>query len=173
MKPTETRFALSLVVVGVLAACGGQTPAPAPDEQEPPDVAVTIWTDKAELFMEYPPLVAGEEASFHIHLTVVSTFAPLREGKVVVRFEGERIDRFEVDGPSTPGIFNVTLTVPPARRYQVAVEVHSPRIEDELRVGPVTVYPDEQAALAGIGGSEEGATSFLKEQQWTLDFATM
>ena len=163
-----------LVLVTMLAACGGgQTPVPAPEEQEPPDVAVTIWTDKTELFMEYPPLVAGQEASLHIHLTDLSTFAPLREGKVVVRFEGERIDRFEVDGPSTPGIFNVTLKVPQARRYQVAVEVHSARLEDELRVGPVTVYPDQQAALAGIGASEEGATSFLKEQQWTLDFATM
>jgi RND family efflux transporter MFP subunit len=174
MKMRDTRLTVPLVVVGLLAACGrGQTPAPAPEAQEPPAVAVTIWTDKTELFMEYPPLVAGQEASFHIHLTDLSTFAPLREGKVVVRFEGERIDRFEVDGPSTPGIFNVTLKVPQARRYQVAVEVHSARLTDELRVGPVTVYPDQQAALAGIGASEEGATSFLKEQQWTLDFATM
>jgi cobalt-zinc-cadmium efflux system membrane fusion protein len=174
MKMTDTRLAVSLVVVGVLAACrGGETPAPAPEEQEPRTVAVTIWTEKTELFMEYPPLVAGEEASFHIHLTDLSTFAPLREGKVVVRFEGERIERFEVDGPSTPGIFNVTLKVPPARRYQVAVEVHNARLEDELRVGPVTVYTDQQAALASMEASEEGATSFLKEQQWTLDFATM
>lgn len=174
MKMRDTRLVVPLVVVGLLAACGrGRTPAPKPEEQEPPAVAVTIWTDKTELFMEHPPLVAGQKASFHIHLTDLSTFAPLREGKVVVRFEGERIDRFEVDGPSTPGIFNVTLEVPQARRYQVAVEVHSARLKDELRVGPVTVYPDQQAALAGIGASDEGATSFLKEQQWTLDFATM
>lgn len=174
MKMRDTRLTVSLMVVGLLAACGrGQTPAPAPKEQEPTAVAVTIWTDKMELFMEYPPLVAGQEASFHIHLTDLATFAPLREGKVVVRFEGERIDRFEVDGPSTPGIFNVTFKVPQARRYQVAVEVHSARLEDELRAGPVTVYADQLAALAGIGASEEGATSFLKEQQWTLDFATM
>ena len=173
MKMRYTRFAMPFVV-GFLAACrGGHTSAPAPEAQEPPTVAVTIWTDKTELFMEYPPLVAGQEASFHIHLTDLSTFAPLREGKVVVRFEGEQIDRFEVDGPSTPGIFNVTLKVPRARRYQVVVEVHSAPLRDELRVGPVTVYPDQQAALAAIAVTEEGATSFLKEQQWTLDFATM
>jgi hypothetical protein len=92
---------------------------------------------------------------------------------VVVRFEGDTIERFEVDGPSTPGIFNVTLKVPAARRYQVAVEVHSANLNDELRVGAVTVYPDQQSALASIPTEEEGATSFLKEQQWTLDFATM
>ena len=163
MRMRDTRLAVPFVVVGLLAACGGSETPAAPEEKEPPTVAVTIWTDRTELFMEYPPLVAGQEASFHIHLTDLATFAPLREGKVVVRFEGERIDRFEVDGPSTPGIFNITLKVPPARRYQVAVEVRSARLKDELRVGPVTVYPDQPAALAGIGASEEGATSFLKE----------
>ncbi len=162
-----------LVLVALLSACGrGTTPAPAAEE-DPPSVAVTIWTEETELFMEYPPLVAGEEASFHIHLTDLSTFAPLREGTVVVRFEGDTVERFEVDGPSTPGIFNVTLEVPAARRYQVAVEVHSARLSDELRVGAVTVYADQPSAVAAIATVEEGATSFLKEQQWTLDFATM
>jgi cobalt-zinc-cadmium efflux system membrane fusion protein len=162
-----------LMLVSLVAACRS-TPAPeTPPEPEPPTVAVTIWSARTELFMEYPPLVAGADAAFHIHLTDLTNFEPLRAGRVVVRFEGETVERFEVDGPSTPGIFNVAVKVPAARRYQVAVEVHSETVEDELRVGPVTVYPDQQAALASIGTEEEGATSFLKEQQWTLDFATV
>jgi RND family efflux transporter MFP subunit len=172
MKMRDT-YAATLVLVGLLSACrSGPTPAPAAEEN-PPSAAVTIWTEKTELFMEYPPLVAGEEASFHIHLTNLSTFQPLREGRVVVRLEGDTIQRFEVDGPSTPGIFNVTLKVPPARRYQVAVELHSAGLADELRVGAVTVHADQQSALAALAADEEGATSFLKEQQWTLDFATV
>ena len=172
MKMRDRHIAM-FVLLGLLSACrSGPAPAPA-TEEEPPSVAVTIWTEKTELFMEYPPLVAGEEASFHIHLTDLSTFEPLREGKVVVRFEGDAIQRFEVDAPATPGIFNVTLKVPAARRYQVAVELHSAKLSDELRVGPVTVHSDQQSALAAIAADEEGATSFLKEQQWTLDFATM
>ena len=162
-----------LILVVLLAACRGDPPPAPAAEENPRSVAVTIWTEKTELFMEYPPLVAGAEASFHIHLTDLSTFEPLREGKVVVRFEGDAIQRFEVDGPSTPGIFNVTLKVPATRRYQLAVELHSPRLSDELRVGPITVHSDQQSALAAIPADEEGATSFLKEQQWTLDFATM
>lgn len=162
-----------LVLVSLLAACRSTPPQETTTEQEPPDVAVTIWSDRTELFMEYPPLVAGEEAAFHIHLTDLSSFQPLREGRVVVRFEGEAIERFEVDGPSTPGIFNVSLKVPAARRYQVAVEVHSEKLTDELRVGPVTVHADQDSARAAVAADEEGATSFLKEQQWTLDFATM
>ena len=92
MKIADTRLAVPFVVTGLVAACSGQTPAPAPEAPDPPAVAVTVWTEKTELFMEYPPLVAGQQASIHVHLTDLSTFAPVREGKVVVRFEGDRID---------------------------------------------------------------------------------
>jgi membrane fusion protein, heavy metal efflux system len=163
----------ALVLVSLVTACRSTPQQEATTEQEPPVVAVTIWSERTELFMEYPPLVAGADAAFHIHLTNLSNFQPLREGRVVVRFEGDAIERFEVDGPSTPGIFNVSLKVPAARRHQVAVEVHSANLKDEVRVGAVTVFPDQQSALASISTEEEGATSFLKEQQWTLDFATM
>lgn len=165
---------IPLAIVGAVGACRGNPEPDAPAEPpEPPALAVTIWSDRTELFMEYPPLVAGADARFAIHLTDITTFAPLREGKVVVRFEGDTVTRFEVDGPSTPGIFGVDVKVPAARRYQLAVEVHGSRFSDELGAGVVTVYDDEQKALAAVPADEEGATSFLKEQQWTLDFATM
>jgi cobalt-zinc-cadmium efflux system membrane fusion protein len=167
------RTIAALVLVSLVAACGRERETTTAAEPEAEAVAVTIWSDRTELFMEHPPLVAGADAAFHIHLTDLSNFQPLREGRVVVRFEGDTIERFEVDGPSTPGIFNVSLKAPAARRYQVAVEVHSANLTDELRVGPVTVYPDQETALASMSADEEGATSFLKEQQWTLDFATM
>ena len=52
--------------------------------------------------MEYPPLVAGAQARFAIHLTNLDDFSPLREGRVVVRFEGETITTFEVEGRRRP-----------------------------------------------------------------------
>ena len=170
----NAKILLILALVGTAVACRGRAEPAAPAvEQEPPTLAVTIWSDRTELFMEYPPLVAGEQARFAIHLTDITNFAPLREGKVVVRFEGDTITRFEVDAPSTPGIFGVDVKVPAARRYQLAVEVHTSKFTDELRAGVVTVYEDQKAALAAVPTDEEGATSFLKEQQWTLEFATM
>ena len=173
MSERKTRIGvLAVSLAAILAACrSGPPPAPAA-EDEPAAVSVTTWTGRTELFMEYPPLVSGEEATFHIHLTDLSTFEPLREGTVVVRFEGETVNRFEVGAPATPGIFNVTLKVPPARRYQLAVEVRSPGVTDEHRAGTVTVHADRESALTATGGEEEAAVSFLKEQQWTLDFAT-
>jgi len=172
MKTNERRFA-PLLLVALLAACGRNEAAPEePAAEDPPAEAVTIWSDRTELFMEYPPLVAGEQARFAIHLTDLSNFTPLREGTVVVRFEGDSIQRFETAAPSTPGIFGVDVKVPAARRYQIAVEVHAATLKDELRVGTVTVHPNREAALASIAAAEEGATSFLKEQQWMLEFAT-
>ena len=168
-----TKTGTALVLIALVSACRRAPPPQTAAPEEAPAVAVTIWSERTELFMEYPPLVAGQDARFAVHLTDLSNFAPLREGKVVIRFEGDTITRFEVDGPSTPGIFGVDVKAPPARRYQVAVEVHRRQFTDELRIGPVTVYPDQQSALASVAADEEGATSFLKEQQWTLDFATL
>ena len=34
-----------------------------------PTLDVTSWTDKSELFMEHPPLVAGQTVRFAVHLT--------------------------------------------------------------------------------------------------------
>jgi cobalt-zinc-cadmium efflux system membrane fusion protein len=170
MSDAVLRSFVALSLCGTLVSCGA--PPPATTEEEPPALAVTLWSDRTELFMEHPPLVAGQQVRFAIHLTDLATFKPIREGRVVVRFEGERIDRFEVEGPSTPGIFGVDVVVPAARRYQMAVELHGP-ISDEHHAGAVTVHADLETALADVAGDDgEGATSFLKEQQWTLDFAT-
>jgi hypothetical protein len=156
MNVLTRRFSL-FVLVALLGACRSapSAEAPAAAEEEAPSLAVTIWSERSELFMEYPPLVAGEDARFAIHLTDLSNFQPLREGKVVVRFEGDTIQRFEVDGPSTPGIFGVDVKVPAARRYQMTVEVHHPRFRDEHPVGPATVYTDTASALAAVRTDEE------------------
>ena len=54
-----------------LAGCNQPPPqsaAPVEEPEEPEPVAVTNWTDRTELFMEYPPLVAdgaGRGRSLH------------------------------------------------------------------------------------------------------------
>lgn len=172
MKAIDLCFWM-FALAAVLPGCGSGRLSE-PEAEELPAVAVTNWSERTELFMEYPPLVEGESARFAIHLTDTSNFEPIREGRVVVRFQGETIERFEANGPSSPGIFGVDVTVPKARRYQLAVELGSEGLSDEHLVGTVTVHPDVASALAAIPGDDgEGASSFLKEQQWTLDFATM
>ena len=138
-----------------------------------PTVAVTVWSERTELFMEYPPLVAGQQARFAIHLTDLSNFTPLREGKVIVRFEGDTIQRFEVDGPSSPGIFGVDVKV--ARGAPLSGRGRGAQREAQGRSRSWRCHCVSGSGLRGrrIAPDEEGATAFLKEQQWTLDFATI
>ena len=95
---------VSMSLIGLFATgCNRSTPpAAAPDEPE--TLSFTRWTDKAELFAEYPPLVVGSTSRFAIHLTRLDTFKALTDGQVEVRLESGSAPResFRVDGPSRP-----------------------------------------------------------------------
>ena len=166
-----------LATILLLPACGSPPPpeiAAVPEELDP--VVVTRWTEKSELFLEYPPLQAGETSRFAVHLTDMSSFQPLREGRVEVYLDygGGVSEKFAADGPSRPGIFGVDVT--PARPGTAAmtVQVQSPAVEDSHDLGPVSVSAEQEdmhaLQIAQQEGPAGGDISFLKEQQWTLDF---
>ena len=170
MKETIIIFTL----LGLLAGCQSAAP-PVQVSDDPPTVAVTHWTEKTELFMEYPPLVAAEKVRSAIHLTGLEDFQALTEGSVVVelrRADG-KVESFSTDGPSRPGIFGVDITPSQAGDYTMTVQLGSRQLDDTHELDSVTVYASVAEAVAAVeeeGGGE--AISFLKEQQWTLDFAT-
>ena len=156
-------------------ACGGGAGAVEVVETEIPPVVETRWTDRSELFMEYPPLVEGETSRFAIHFTDLATFAPLLAGSAEVRLEGAGGEAFAVDAPGRPGIFGVDVTPSRAGRYRLSVLLDAPAVADRHDLGEVTVLaPSGAAALHAHDEEEEdGSIPFLKEQQWTLDFATV
>ncbi len=183
-------FLFLVIVVGLMSACGdhGHSHDQAddhphddhghPDDQagghahdEPATVAVTHWTDRSELFMEYPVFVAGESGRSAIHVTDLADSSPLSEGEAIVVLRGKdgRVLEFR-DGPSRPGIFGVDLRVDRPGVYDMSLRVDAPNLQDVHELGPVTVYASGAALPAE---AEEGeAISFLKEQQWTLEFGT-
>ena len=156
-----------------LSACAAAPPAEDAPEAPAP-VVVSRWTDRSELFVEFPPLVAGVTSRFAIHFTDLATFEPLREGRAVVRLTGARVEEFAVEGPGRPGIFGVDVTPAAAGRVRLELLLDAPAVRDRHDLGPVTVLTAaEAAALPPAGGDEDdGAVPFLKEQQWALDFAT-
>ena len=79
-------FAFCILNFAFLAACSRQ-PAPAPPE--PPSLNVTSWTDKTELYMEYPPLVTGETVRFAVHLTKMGDFSALNAGRPSIQMTPE------------------------------------------------------------------------------------
>ena len=166
----------------VLAACGegasGPVATPADAEHGHDHGAggekVTHFTDRTELFVEFPALVAGEPSAFAAHLTTLADFRALAAGKVTVRLYGggHPDEVFAVDGPSVPGIFRPEVTPRHAGERDVAIEVATPAFTVTHALGPFTVHRDRRAADAEPAPEEDEGIGFTKEQQWKVDFAT-
>jgi membrane fusion protein, heavy metal efflux system len=168
-------FCTVLVIALAGVACSRRA-SPEADADAPEALSVTRWTDKTELFAEYPPLSVGATSRFAIHLTRLSDFKPLTDGHVEVHLRGGAGpgEVFRVDAPSRPGIFAVDVKPARAGRRELVITLRAPGFIDEHRVGDVEVHTDAAAARASAHGGAEETTgvSFLKEQQWTLDFGT-
>ena len=166
----------STFLIAVLAAGCSRSAAPEAAPEEPEVLSVTRWTEKTELFAEYPPLAASSTSRFAIHLTRLDGFKALTEGHVEVRLEGGsgQSEVFRVDAPSRPGIFGVDVKPTHAGKRQLVIVLKATGLNDEHRVGDVDVHPNAEAARAAAppGGEDAPGISFLKEQQWSLDFGT-
>ncbi len=172
LKQLSTVSLLSVVTW----ACTPPPPPVAAADEEPEPHSVTRWTDQTELFAEYPPLVVGETSRFTIHLTRLDTFKPVTEGRVEVHLTGGDAsgEAFHVEGPSSPGIFGVDVTPAHPGSRELVIILRAPGLADEHGAGEVEVHASAQAARAAAvpDGSGADGVGFLKEQQWTLDFAT-
>lgn len=169
------KICIIVVLAGALASCTNNQPeATSPAEPELPTIAVTLWSDRTELFMEYPALVAGEDAGFAVHLTDLATYRPLGEGTATLEFEGGgHATRFESKAPSRPGIFRVDVRLDRPGSYRAVLLVRAPKLEDRIDLGEFAVYENEAAAIAQTKPAPETeAIRFLKEQQWVSEFAT-
>jgi len=172
MNRTQLSLIITLSVLLITVwGCQDHSQDRAMAEENPPTVAVTHWTDSTELFMEYPVFVAGESGRSAIHVTDLSDFSPLTSGEAIVGLLGEDGQMFEFrGGVSRPGIFGVDLAMEKPGDYQMTLRVDAPGLQDLHELGMVTVH----AAGAQLDGDEDEAEaiSFLKEQQWTLEFGT-
>lgn len=164
-----------VVAVASGTSCGPIGPAaPGRGEEagEAPTIAVTHWTGTSELFMEYPMLEAGRSARFAIHVTDLTTFAPVGSGEAVVtlRAPGGGAAREFRASPSRPGIFGTDVRVEQPGTYLMAVRVEGPDLEDAHDLGEVAVHAG--GSLPSLQEEGEEGITFLKEQQWTLEFGT-
>jgi membrane fusion protein, heavy metal efflux system len=145
---------------------------------EPPTLNVTDWTAKSEVYMEYPPLVAGHSALFAVHLTQLDDFKALNAGTPSIEFTPEGGGAATVlrgSPPSRPGAFRVEGAPPSAGRYRWALVVDAPGLSDRHDLGAVTVFANDTAATAEAEkrpADDPSAIAYLKEQQWTNPFAT-
>lgn len=159
----------------------GHDEAPAEGGAEP--WAVTAWGTHFELFPEVDPLVAGQPAEAATHVTVLRDFSPLAEGKVtaILRDGTGAESRFEQATAKRAGIFAVSIVPPSAGEYDLFFEIRGAGLEERIPAGRVRVGPADSPGglLEGPrppngpdAPPDEEGSSFLKEQQWKIPFAT-
>jgi RND family efflux transporter MFP subunit len=109
-------------------------------------------------------------------LTRLDTFKPLTDGQVEVRLEGGagQPEVFRIDGPSRPGIFGVDVKPAQSGKRQLVIVLKASGLSGDHRMGDVDVHANAEAARAAPAAADEATPgiSFLKEQQWSLDFGT-
>lgn len=166
----------ALLAATAAAACAGGTPDPV-TEQEHTHAGggvVTLWTDSLELFMEYPPHVAGQASDpWAIHLTWLESWRPVREGRLALRFRGPggATEDVVADAPARPGIFTPTATLPSTGTWRLDMILSAGGRAYPVPVGQLEVFASEDA----LPHEEEepvpaGAIVFLKERQWEIPF---
>ncbi len=148
------------------------------DGEELPGESVTLWTDKAELFMEWDPFIVGRESRFLAHLTDMtnpSAFKAVAEGKVTVTVTVANAEsaRAEAAKPARLGIFIPSLKPETAGACTLTLSLESAALVETFDISPCTVYADLASAKAASDESETPwQIGFLKEQQWPIEFAT-
>jgi len=173
---SRTSIVYALSIAALLGAAGGCQRSASPHAPELPTRSVSHWTETSELFMEHPPLVAGSTTRLAVHLTTLSDFKPLNEGRpsVELRAADGRVTTLPGSAPLRPGAFRVEGTIPAAGQYTWGVRVQTPRLTDFHELGSVTVFPSVETARSAPTPPEgPPAIAYLKEQQWTAEFGTV
>jgi membrane fusion protein, heavy metal efflux system len=177
-----TRYTVPIVLSLALAlgpACRQAPGSPAAGAgSDPRTLDVTSWTPQTELYMEHPPLVAGQTVRFAVHLTRLADFQALNAGRPSIEMSPETGGAAVVlpgSEPLRPGAFRVEGKLPPAGRYRWALLVAAPGLSDRHNLGTTVIFADAASADTDADRQPEKdptAIAYLKEQQWTNPFAT-
>lgn len=183
INPKKMRYFILLIMLVAVSCQSSEEAGHAHDAQgnhvdagpEIPTMDATVWTDKTELFVEFPALVVDQTSRFAAHFTVLDNHQPVREGTVTVSLihDGKGV-RQTVAAPASPGIFTPSLQPKSAGTYQLIFDIKTPAYEDRIVLNDVPVFASIEEAINTLGNDEEagGAITFLKEQAWKIDFQT-
>jgi RND family efflux transporter MFP subunit len=168
-------FLTSVPGLAIGACSGGDAPQVAVDDERGGGGAITIFTDRTELFFEYPAMIAGAPGeTWAIHLTDMSDFQAVTVGRLTLEFQGPdgRTHTTVTEQPSRPGVYGPAPSLPTAGVYELVMVLEGSQVSDEIVAGPIRVYASEND-LPQLAESGAVGISFLKEQQWPIDFATV
>lgn len=134
----------------------------------------TLYSDLYEFFIDHPPLEAGEETEFLVHLTELASYKGCSTGHLSIIIDGVSVTSGE---PLRPGIFHVPFSPKKEGAFHAEFIYQNEAINQEVEAH-IHVYKDHAAIhsteTVKSGHSHEaapiGEIEFLKEQAWKSDF---
>ena len=145
-------------------------------DEGPEPLAYTLYSDKLEIFVEFMPLVVGENTKFAAHFTVLGeSFTALTEGTVSVSLiVGDKGIKNIATEASSPGIYRLALNPTTSGKGKLIFDISTKDFKDQFVINDVMVYVDEKTAIAEAHSHEgTGDISYLKEQAWKVEFANI
>jgi cobalt-zinc-cadmium efflux system membrane fusion protein len=141
-------------------------------------LAFTVYTENTELFVEFKPLIKGEESRFAAHFTSLGEeFKAIGEGQVTLSLIGAGDSQsVTANEPEVPGIFRLRMVPNQVGSADLVFRVVTPAYTDTITIEGIRVFADKTEALrdyspAEGGGGEE--ITYLKEQAWKVEFANV
>lgn len=157
----------------IISTTGCHTHTHAHDEPEAESFSFTFWSENIEFFLDFAPLIAGQEGSFAAHFTQMNNFKPVDFGEASVNLlkNSTIISSTKLEKPSSPGLFILNLTPPETGTFDLRFIISTDTFKDTISINNIPVYSDEERALAARPHQPEGdEITLLKEQAWNIDF---
>jgi RND family efflux transporter MFP subunit len=107
-------------------------------------------------------------------LTRLDNFKPIAQGRVEVRLTppAGKPEVFTAEAPSRPGIFGVDVEPSSSGEFRLSIHLDGEGVNDIHDLGELASSATTAEAIHEHGPETVETIAFLKEQQWTLDFAT-
>ena len=166
------KIVIYITSLTLLVSCAHEHDQGTAEEHEHGGVSITQYTDLTEIFMEYSPLLINQEAEFLIHLTDLKNFKAVTEGELTIEFSNERgdIEKVIENKPARDGIYIPNITFKNAGKYKMTITLRGNQVSDIIIVEDIIVYANF-SELPHIHEEETSDITFLKEQQWKIEFA--
>lgn len=133
-----------------------------------------LRTDSIELFVDYRPLIAGEESQFIAHYTDMNGYKAIQDGKstMTLQVKNKAISPESIGSDASPGIYIHKINPNQLGTSELVFTLESHRGIDTFILRNIQVYPnrgDARAASEQIASGD--AITFTKEQVWNTEFS--
>lgn len=139
-------------------------------------VQKTFWSERFEIFVETPTLVKRKPGAFILYITDLATFKPFTSGKAVLALisaSGETV-KAEARKAEKPGMYKASVVPMNAGNYSLSLELTDDGGSHSVPLFATVVGESASASVADHPPHEKennsNTISFLKEQQWAIEF---